>query len=213
MATISLLGLRAVLLTLLLELPVWHGDTETLAERTARMDTVAQSVDDASLRAVCGGPWADSPDICRPIWTESQVDLAVLLLAKGFMESAYASRWHLGDCRGAEWDHGTSQSLWQLKQARWMTEAPWSSITGHDLTSTTMAAWYAAWALSYGYRHCRDLEGAISIYARGNTCRWSGAAHRLRFYQRLRRKARVLLERERGRHGHGDTEAQGEEEG
>ena len=182
---------HAVLIALL-RLPIWHEDREEM-ERDARIAVIAQAIESATLRATCGDRW---PELgCRKSWPGSPETLAALLAMKAWKEAALARRWHMGDCRGSECDHGTSQSLWQLKPVRWMTEHPWSEITGTDLVSTTYAAWYAARALSCGYRACGDLPGAISMYATGSQCWWPGATDRVRLAVtleiRIRREMRA----------------------
>ena len=48
-----------------------------------------------------------------------------------------------------------------------------------------IAAYEAARALSRGRNYCKSIQGAISLYATGRTCRWEGAEKRARFVTRL----------------------------
>jgi hypothetical protein len=188
---------KAVFLALV-RLPVWHEDTEEIG-REDRLAVMAASVENATLRATCGDRWAELVDPpCRPIWRRSPEELASLLSMKAWKETALAARWHAGDCRGKECDGGTSMSPWQLKRAAYMVEAPWEAIIGTDLTATTWGAWYAARALSCGYNRCRSVEGAVSVYATGGSCDWSGAPGRVRLAQAINLQIRVSLRDQSG---------------
>jgi hypothetical protein len=172
------------ILVALLRLPVFHEDLEEVG-RIERMTTIAYAIESATIRATCGDAW---PELgCRRIWKRSREELASLLVMKAWKETALCRRWHAGDCRGSECDHGTSAGLWQLKPTPWMTEWPWDELAQTGFIPTAYSAWYAARILSCGLKTCGSVEGAVAIYATGSSCEWDEAAERVSLAVRIRR--------------------------
>jgi len=202
-----MIGLREVVLGLLLHLPPWYGDAtaETPVQRQDRIGVIAQAIDDASLRAVCGEDWAGS-DLCTPVWFGERVDLAMLLVTLGWWESRFARYVHAG-APGA----GGALTPWQLEHGEHLPWQRWRALPGLKVVPTTEAAWEASRAISLGMGHCGTVRGAISLYATGQSCSWSGADRRLRTYVHLRSRAEQLRHAARVRHlpspGHGPAKA------
>ena len=193
----SLMGsLGFAVLLCLLELPVWHEDRHEHG-RHQRLEVIAAAIENATLRATCGDRW---PELgCEPVWPRSPEALAGLLVAKAWKESALARRWHAGECRSGECDHGLSLSLWQIRKTSWMREHPHEELARTSLIPTTYAAWYASVILSRGLKQCGTLAGAISIYATGHRCHWRGAPARVALAQTMTRRITLRLRLMRGR--------------
>lgn len=188
------------LLAAALRLSPWYGDTETEEERLARLETIAQAINSAALRAVCasegaalpplpGDAQSGEPEACAPIWRGDARQLAFLLLTQAYFETRLARHVHEGKCRvkQGECDGGRATSLWQLQAGAHLPKQRWEKLSGADLVSTTHAAYEASRALSRGRNHCGSLSGAISLYATGRTCRWKPAQERVAFLERLAR--------------------------
>lgn len=164
------------ILALLLTFPAHWDDrhTETPEARRARVEVVAQAIDEA-VRAT---PWPGS-----------KRELAALLAVTADGESGgLALRIHAGKCRPKECDHGRAVSLWQLHASKLVPLEEWERMGGTDLEATTLAAMAAARVYLSHRKACGDLRGAISLYATGSTCDWSGADDRLKGVNRALRK-------------------------
>lgn len=203
------------LLAAALTLSAWYGDAEAPEAREARLLTIAQAINIATLQAVCATeatkfadvmsevaqlnpePTSDSQEKkteaeadaeeCLPLWRGSPRRLAFLLLTQAYFETRLAVHIHEGKCRVriGECDAGRATSLWQLHAGPQLSRSLWRKLSGTDLIATTGAAFEAARALSRGRNHCRSVEGAVSLYATGKTCSWRPAAQRVNFLTRL----------------------------
>lgn len=201
------MSITTLIFTILIGLPRFHADTESSAERTARLTVIAQAIDSATLHATCTGDWA-AADWCRPIWPAAErLDLAILIVTQGFWESRFAQRVHADQCQALECDpvklasgaiFHRSKSVWQIQQTLVVPE--WRSIGGLGEWTTYSAAYAAAKVLAAARGRCAReaaswVTGAISGYA-GYTCQWPGAPRRAAFYHQLRSKASALAAEE-----------------
>lgn len=161
--------MHEALLALLLGLTPYHGDTETPAQREARLSVVAHAIADVTTRP----------------------ETAVLLVTLGEQETHYAQHIHEGRCRPHECDHGLSVSPWQVRLGRWLPRPAWEAMRDASRHGTTMAARQAMKALRMGWRLCGGPEGAFSVAARGG-CGWPGAPRRAHRYRTLLARYYVL---------------------
>jgi hypothetical protein len=188
------------LLAAALRLSPWYGETETDEERLARLETIAQAINDATLFAVCAKDARPLPPLpgeakeeegqpCTPVWRGDARQLAFLLLTQAYFETRLARHVHEGRCRVSqgECDSGRATSLWQLQAGGHLPKERWEKLSGADRAATTHAAFEATRALSRGRNHCGNLSGAISLYATGRTCKWQPAQERVAFLERLAR--------------------------
>lgn len=185
------------LLALALLLKPFHMDGETAEERESRYETIAVATEGAVEHVTCTGMWA-VPE-CTPKWKGKPERLAVLMLSQAYLESGLARHVHEGRCRVkiGECDHGRARSPWQLQYTELVGE-DWWQMRGSDQRATSIAAIGAATVLSVGLNGCRTLEGAISMYATGKSCRWAGAEPRVRFHEKLWAKYRELEQSPQG---------------
>lgn len=146
-----------------------YGDNENWVERGVRLWVVAGAIDDASVE--CDYPGSVS-------------ELRAALVATGYYESRFSRRIHEGDCLPHECDRGKAVGLWQTWSLWFDVEQ--SRGVGTDADATFISARAAAQALADGRRNCASLRGALSWYATGNSCRWSGARKRHRMARWLR---------------------------
>lgn len=193
--------LKALILLTLLSRTPFHLDTETWDEREERLEEVSQNVVSATDLATCyeGGDTA-IPEGCKRIWPDSRKSLAILLVEQAVSESDLSHRIQDNECRleigecdaRRSWDYDEKRprytqrafSLWQLQYFGDIPTAHWEVIrTGRP--GTAHAAWHAARRLSSARRDCSDIQGAISRYATGNGCEWSGSQKRLQLYNSL----------------------------
>jgi hypothetical protein len=179
------------ILTVLLGLRPHSTDTETPAERAARMEVVARAIDYASARATCSGPWTEVE--CSPIYRGSRLELASLLLALGIEESGFAERIHKNRCAPTECDAHRlrdgrvvhrSRSVWQVQHNQAIA-AEWENATGTSTWQTFDAAWAATVVLSGSRLRCGSVTGAVSGYAGSPSCAWSGAPRRVALANRM----------------------------
>lgn len=144
---------------------------ETQEDGAARMGTIRAAIKTASARAVC----YKQPDPCIATWPGDRATLEWSLLGLARFESALLLRVHLDQCQPGECDGGKAKSLWQLHVSHWLPLEAWQHVGGVDQESTDAAAWAAARALAYGFRRCRSLRGAFTLYATGSRCEnWIG---------------------------------------
>lgn len=176
----------------LLSLQPSHGDGETWNERKARMSNVAHAIDTASAWSTCTGKFKVKK--CVRKWPESQKQLAMLLVTKGWWESRFARNVHEGKCKSYECDatklangmiYHRARTPWQLQKTSFVRGNEWKNMVGTDERSTGIAAVVASRALSSGYNRCGTITGAISSYAGTGGCRWSKAGNRALFWQGL----------------------------
>ena len=160
------------------------GRQEPLPVAWERLHDVSQVIAEVSLQ---------TPDPWRT---------ARLLLVVGYHESRFSAEVGAGGCSrvtsGSWCDGGRARSYWQL----WQVSCPelWELPAG-SRESTRQAAECASRHLWGGYRACKkrglDQEsawiGAISRYAVGHGCYWSGAE------ARMATLGRVALLQETGR--------------
>jgi len=192
------------ILLVLLSLHPYYTDKETKEERTARMTTVANAIDTASSRATCTEPYTQ--DECKPIWTGSKRQLALLLVTKAWWESRLAKHIHEGNCGPTECDATRvgnvivhkARTIWQMQRTGLLKEWEWDNMDGTDYKSTRTAAWAATRILARGKRKCQHPHGVLSYYATSR-CRWSGAGKRYLFFTKLSKKTREQLEQEADR--------------
>jgi len=173
-----------ILLSALLVLPRFSLDTESPAERIARMGQIAQVIDDATLRATCAGSYASAE--CRPVWLGSRRQLGAALIALGWHESKFAQAIGEGHCEtlpvGMRCDRGRARGYFQL----WKVACPvaWQEEHG-SAAELRESSWCAARLLSSAYRFCSaDIPAdpwarAFGRYA-GRTCAWAGGIGRVR---------------------------------
>jgi len=145
-------------------------DTETRAERVARMHIVATSINDATKRAACYGlPVAQ----CRPIFSDRRT-LAALLIAKGRFESGFAQYVHEGRCDegpvGARCDadkNGVARAhgLWQQWRPSIFPASDWDDMQAATPEATNLAAWHAAKLLAGSRSMCKAAFGGDEMQA------------------------------------------------
>lgn len=174
----------AKLLVILLWLPPYYADEEAPEAREARLGRVAVAIHSAGASLTCAA--ADAEDDCRPKWRRSRTELELLLLTQGFWESRYARHVHRGNCLPHECDEGRARSPWQLQRGGHLGPEVWLKINDDTQGATSLAALHAGIALSRAYSRCRTVPGAVSMYATGKRCTWSGTAERLSWLKRVR---------------------------
>lgn len=165
-----------ILATLLMFPAFWGDRDETPGDRQARVELVARAIDEA---------------VRTTPWPGSKREQAAVLAVKAVRESGGLARHiHASKCRLeiGECDRGRAVSLWQLHVSKQLPPEQWERLKGDDLEATTRAAKAAARALLSARRACGDLRGAISLYATGSTCDWSGADARVQDVNRALKK-------------------------
>lgn len=178
---------------ILLSLEPSYADKETWSERTARMEVIAQAIDDASSKATCEGKYAGGG--CQKTWPKDKKSLALLLVTKGFWESHFSKNVHEGKCRAYECDaykiankvYHRARSPWQVQKTGMVSEDEYEKMNSASLESTTVSANVAVRYLANGMRLCKTIPGAISSYA-GAGCKWKGATPRVNFYNMISKK-------------------------
>jgi hypothetical protein len=159
-------------------------DTETAAERAARMQETASYIADGVNRATCTGRYAVAD--CRRVWNGNKRDLAAAVISLGFYETRYAQAVSEGKChtlpKGMRCDNGKALGFWQ----QWVAACPeaWAAERGSE-AERRAGAWCAARLLANHYNYCRTLTGSIdpwiaaySMYG-GQGCKaWPGAEKR-----------------------------------
>ena len=182
----------------LLSLQPAKHDGEAWPERMERMRTTARAIHTASTWATCTGAYVPTESTpCKPRWTRSQRDLALLLVTLSWWESRLALNVHRGECRAYECDatrlaNGTiyhrARTVWQLQRTSLVRGTEWADMVGTSERQTGTAAVVASRALSVSLGRCRTIEGAIAAYA-GAGCRWKHAGNRALFWSRLRTRS------------------------
>lgn len=184
---------------ILLSLQPSYSDNETWTERTARMEVIAEAIEDASTAATCTGKY-EIPN-CKKTWPKDKKSLALLLVTKGYWESKFAKNVHEGKCRKYECDSYTvngnvlhrARSPWQIQRTGMVTKEEYSAMNSASLDSTKMSANVAVRYLANGMNLCKTISGAIAIYGGSKTCNWKGAAPREAFYKSLISKSEDQL--------------------
>jgi hypothetical protein len=176
---------------ILLSLEPSYSDKETWEERSARMEIVAEAIEDASSKATCEEEY-NTPD-CKKTWIKDRRSLALLLITKGFWESRFAKNVHEGKCRPDECDAYTTgsyrrhraRSPWQVQRTGLVSKEEYNEMSSSTLESTKMSANVAARYLIMGMNNCKTISGSMSIYGGAKSCTWSGVKPRVDFYNRL----------------------------
>lgn len=169
------------LLALLLSLPRYKADTETLEERTQRLTVVSVAIERATERATCSGEYATEG--CTKVWFGSPKALRMSLVTVANFESAFAQHIHEGNCTKYECDRGKAHSLWQLHVSSNLPREDWEKIHAPTQEATDLAAWYAAKKLaSCSYR---GVAGMFSLYMTGSTVSAPGGKKRAEFFKLL----------------------------
>lgn len=106
-------------------------DTESPAERCARLEPVAQAIADVCDNARC----------------------AAALIALGQVESRFAERVQAGRCRQHECDSGRSRGVWQLN-VRAVNRETWRALGRYDDDSLRVGAREAFRVWSAGLKRC-----------------------------------------------------------
>lgn len=160
------------ILEVLMKMPAYKEDTETVDERRARASILADSIDQAAAQAAC----VHQPDGCRVILGDVKLGIA-LLLAIGQHESNFAQYVHENRClegrNHCDADHNgvpRARSPWQLWKVAVSPSTDWDQMGGTDLTSTRLAAWHALVRLAGSRAKCEALypnpiESMIAGYA------------------------------------------------
>lgn len=164
------------ILAILLALTPSKYDSETPAERHARMTTIATAIDIAA---------------------RGDRQVAALLIVQGTRESHWARHIHAGKCgqhpespKGecdADASGPRAGTPWQLWYGPWLPRERWLSLQGTGLEATTRAAQQAARIARSGLYGCGPESGVRAAFARWATsqCRWSGAGKRVAEYRRV----------------------------
>lgn len=189
---------------ILLSLEPSYSDKESWADRTARMEIIAEAIDDASSRATCEEKY-NTPD-CKKTWTKGRRSLALLLVTKGFWESRFAKNVHEGKCRAYECDSYTSQghvfhrarSPWQIQRTGLVAKEEYDKMNTSTRESTTMSANVAARYLVMGMNSCQTIPGAMAIYGGAKSCVWDGVKPRVQFYNMLDKMQEVDIQKKIG---------------
>jgi hypothetical protein len=177
---------------ILLSLEPAYADKETWTERTARMEIIAEAIDDASSKATCEAKY-NTKD-CQKLWSKDKKSLALLLVTKGYWESLFSKNVHEGKCRDYECDpykvgnkvHHRAKSPWQIQHTGLVTVDEYSKMGFATLESTKLSAEVASRYLAMGMKQCDTISGTIAIYGGAKDCSWSGSKQRAAFYERLR---------------------------
>ena len=171
------MDLLASIFAALMRMTPHKTDTESRPERAARMQVVASSINEATLRAACAGHYASTA--CSPIFSDRRT-LAGLLLGKGHFESDFAEYVHEGRCQdgppGARCDsdsHGLARAHgpWQQWRLSVFPASDWDSMRAATPEATTLAAWHAAKLLAGSRAMCKaafggdEIQGAIAGFS------------------------------------------------
>jgi hypothetical protein len=112
----------------------------------------------------------------------SRITVATLLVT---MKRESAFRWDVqsGNCPSAsrpksECDGGAARGLAQLHRPSAYPKERWMSWAGPEYLNLVYSLTQAKAMIDGAFSSCRSLEGAISRYATGNLCYWSGAQER-----------------------------------
>ena len=188
--------MKEAILAVLVGLPPASDTTESAAILSARLETIAAAIESACLQATCHGPYSDAA-WCTRVWSGRREDLAALLVTQGWWESKFAERIGAGRCRSFECDPlvlrdgrvlHRSRHYWQLQTSSFVPRHLWNDLVGTEYEPTTLAAHAAAVVLGEGLKRCGSVPGAISFYAGGGKCAWSGMTTRVAMFRSVRSK-------------------------
>lgn len=204
-----MIGLQNTIFALLLMLsPHIEDKDEPDNDRSQRMQIIASAITDASRDTICNG--TQDPNYC---WNGTEQELAVLLTTKGWFETKYNKRLHMGKCYDQECDpiwksitdkHGKTTRIvvgwrartpWQIHYQQFMPKSEWAEMIGDSKKATYLAASNAAKILAFGMNRCggysteNKIERAMAMYATGKHCSWKGTKNRMYVYQSLMKKS------------------------
>lgn len=192
------------LTSLLLSLQPSYGDAETWDQRKARMERVAEAIEDAASKATCSDE--NETKDCVKIWSGDKKELAVLLVVQGSHESGFAKHVHEGRCRDYECDaeknengktvRHRARSPWQLHKTGLVTHEEYSKMKSSDSESTKLSAHVAIRYLALGMKQCGTVNGALSIYAGVKGCNWAGSKIRVARLKELLAKSEKQIQEE-----------------
>lgn len=197
--------IQKIIFALLLSLKPYDGDAkvETTSERIERMSMLSTAITAAAEDSLCENNQSDD------CWKGTQLELASLLLAKGWSETRFSRHIHENKCNPDECDavygtwfnkntqkyikyvtHFRARSHWQLHKWTKISSSEWAKMgSGINYDSTYTSALVAARILSFTCNRCGSISGGIALYATGKTCKWSGAANREYLYTKLLKTA------------------------
>lgn len=113
--------------------------------------------------------------------------LAAMLVAVGHHETRFSERFALGRCRPGECDGGRARGyyqLWRVSCRRLFAVKVGSAEALRVSTGCAARLLDVAW-LECRKRSGRGVYGALSRYAVGHGCSWSGAERRRETYDRV----------------------------
>jgi hypothetical protein len=200
------LTLQKIIFAILLTLPQYENDinVETQQQHQDRLETFSYAIAEASHESVC-----ENNNNAKFCWTKTELELSMLLVSKAWHETKFSQHVHAGKCNPGEcdtvWKTWTSpktqqqvkyaayykaRSNWQIhRNSTYVSQEEWKNMSGTSLLSTKTSAIVAARMLGFTYDRCKTLTGAISLYATGKSCKWSGAQNRVWLYTQLLKKA------------------------
>jgi len=186
-----------VLFNMLMQLGPHSVDTETEAQRSARMSTLAFTMVRSAEAATCNGEWK-KPD-CKRLFKGDIAEAVVAQYTIGRFESYFAQHIHEDKCRLeiGECDAGLAKSVFQLQAYAPLTKETWKEIGGTDRESTQKASWAAMRALARAKR-CGAPEAMFRAYGTSH-CRGKlkDAKERAEFYHKTLNQFRGDLARAR----------------
>lgn len=163
-----------------------------ICRNAERMNVIAESIVQASKNNMCKDLESLTEEEIERCWQDDRDRLAWIIYTKGRFESGYLERIHASNCYTGECDpifkivNGEKQfvrhrarTAWQFHKTSFVTNEEWDGVVGTDLAATTLAATVAGRVITYFKNRCRTEIGAISMYATGKRCQWSGAQRRL----------------------------------
>lgn len=173
-------------------------DPEDQVARDRRFQIIAEAVNTVVRNATCQD--VEPEKKCVAWWPSDQGDrLAAMLVTLAWYESKFMLRIHESRCNSDECDSFTmaggqighrARSLWQVHFNPYVvSKQDWEGLRGSSLEATTKAATAAARVLVAGRAGCargrsKGWEyGAVSAYATGSSCKWSGASDRVKTYR------------------------------
>lgn len=162
-----------ILIALLMTLAPHSTDTETSAEREARMGIIAKAIIIAVDEQTCHGKF--DVEGCKRKWKGTRKSLTIALVAQGKHETHFAEQIHAGNCRRFECDpivirdpltgrierdedgqpvlKFLARGPWQVQaRAPGMEQELWNRARGNSQAATTAGARLAA--IYFGRREC-----------------------------------------------------------
>jgi hypothetical protein len=200
------LTLQKILFAILLTLPQYENDSniETPSQHQDRLETFSNAIAQASHESVC-----ENNNNAAYCWHGSELELSMLLISKAWHETRFSQHIHAGKCNPGECDtvwktlinpkthaqiryaaYYKARSNWQIhRNYTYVSQEEWHNMPGTSLLSTKTSAIVAARMLGFSFDRCKTISGAISLYATGKSCKWSGARNRVWLYNNLLKRA------------------------